>query len=215
MLETWPSCGMHLYPYLHRTVVAPPLSVVKCFWEVFVWGSCRARVCAGVGGVFSVGVSCVRVTSWLFYMYLYRYRHTEYAERGRNTVFYVFLACFVKTLTLNMCVFCTQGSPGSIRHSHSRGCVTGIREYVFNAYASISLSISLFIYPGSIWLFRQTSGAVRRRWHHHHATYIYTPFVHVYKSIALPIPLPLYIYVYVSLCILSIYIVRLPFIYCG
>jgi len=45
-----------------RTVVAPPLSVVKCLWEVFVWRSCRARVCAGVGGVFSVGVSCVRVT---------------------------------------------------------------------------------------------------------------------------------------------------------
>jgi len=45
-----------------RTVVAPPLSVVKCLWEVFVLGSCRARVCAGVGGVFSVGVSCVRVT---------------------------------------------------------------------------------------------------------------------------------------------------------
>jgi len=45
-----------------RTVVAPPLSVVNCLWEVFVWGSCRARVCAGVGGVFSVGVSCVRVT---------------------------------------------------------------------------------------------------------------------------------------------------------
>ena len=45
-----------------RTVVAPPLSVVKCLWEVLVWGSCRARVCAGVGGVFSVGVSCVRVT---------------------------------------------------------------------------------------------------------------------------------------------------------
>jgi len=44
-----------------RTVVAPPLSVVKCLWEVFVWRSCRARVCAGVGGVFSVGVSCVRV----------------------------------------------------------------------------------------------------------------------------------------------------------
>jgi len=39
-----------------RTVVAPPLSVVKCLWEVFVWGSCRARVCAGVGGVLSVGV---------------------------------------------------------------------------------------------------------------------------------------------------------------
>jgi len=45
-----------------RTVVAPPLSVVKCLWEVFVWGSSRARVCAGVGGVFSVSVSCVRVT---------------------------------------------------------------------------------------------------------------------------------------------------------
>jgi len=45
-----------------RTVVAPPLSVVKCLWEVFVWGSCRARVCAGVGGVVSVGVSCVGVT---------------------------------------------------------------------------------------------------------------------------------------------------------
>jgi len=40
---------------------------VKCLWEVFVLGSCRARVCAGVGGVFSVGVSCVRVTCWLFY----------------------------------------------------------------------------------------------------------------------------------------------------
>jgi len=45
-----------------RTIVAPPLSVVKFLWEVFVWRSCRARVCAGVGGVFSVGVSCVRVT---------------------------------------------------------------------------------------------------------------------------------------------------------
>jgi len=28
----------------------------------------RARVCAGVGGVFSVGVSCVRVTCWSFYL---------------------------------------------------------------------------------------------------------------------------------------------------
>jgi len=41
-----------------RTVVAPPLSVVKCLWEVFVWGSCRARVCAGVGGVFCRCVLC-------------------------------------------------------------------------------------------------------------------------------------------------------------
>ena len=57
----------HIITYHHswevaRTVVAPPLNVVKCLWEVFVWGSCLARVCAGVGGVFSVGVSCVRVT---------------------------------------------------------------------------------------------------------------------------------------------------------
>jgi len=44
--------------FIHMNV----FSVVKCLWEVFVWGSCRARVCAGVGGVFSVGVSCVRVT---------------------------------------------------------------------------------------------------------------------------------------------------------
>ena len=45
-----------------RTVIAPPSSVVKCLWEVFVWGfgvlfvSC---VCVSVSGVlFSVGV-CV------------------------------------------------------------------------------------------------------------------------------------------------------------
>jgi len=52
---------MHPHPRaweVARTVVAPSLSVVKCLWEVFVWGSCRARVCAGVGGVFSVGVLC-------------------------------------------------------------------------------------------------------------------------------------------------------------
>jgi len=46
-----------------RTVVAPPSSVVKCLWEVFVWGfgvlflSC---VCVGVGGV--VLCRCVCVT---------------------------------------------------------------------------------------------------------------------------------------------------------
>ena len=47
-----------------RTVVAPPSSVVKCLWEVFVWGfgvlflSC-ACVCVSLSGVlFSVGV-CV------------------------------------------------------------------------------------------------------------------------------------------------------------
>ena len=34
--------------------------------------SCRARVCAGVGGVFSVGVSCVRATCWSFYVILWR-----------------------------------------------------------------------------------------------------------------------------------------------
>ena len=47
-----------------RTVVAPPSSVVKCLWEVFVWVfgvlflSCE---CVSVSGVlFSVGV-CVCV----------------------------------------------------------------------------------------------------------------------------------------------------------
>jgi len=44
-----------------RTVVAPPLSVVKCLWEVFVWGSCRARVCVPVLGVFSLSVCPVCV----------------------------------------------------------------------------------------------------------------------------------------------------------
>jgi len=45
-----------------RTVVAPPSSVVKCLWEVFVWGfgvlflSCACVSMLGV--LFSVGV-CV------------------------------------------------------------------------------------------------------------------------------------------------------------
>ena len=53
-----------------RTVVAPPLSVVKCLGEVFVWGfgvvflSCA---CVSVPGVlFSVGV-CVCVCDLLLY----------------------------------------------------------------------------------------------------------------------------------------------------
>ena len=46
-----------------RTVVAPPSSVVKCLWEVFVcFFVLVVRVCLPVSGVFSVGVSCVRVT---------------------------------------------------------------------------------------------------------------------------------------------------------
>jgi len=42
------------------TVVAPPSSVVKCLWEVFVWGDVLVVcVCVSVSGVlFSVGV-CV------------------------------------------------------------------------------------------------------------------------------------------------------------
>ena len=51
--------------YVHptgRTVVAPPSSVVKCLWEVFVWGFgvlFLPCVCVSVSGVlFSVGV-CV------------------------------------------------------------------------------------------------------------------------------------------------------------
>jgi len=46
-----------------RTVVAPPSSVVKCLWGVFVWGlvCCSCRVCVSVSGVlFSVAV-CVCV----------------------------------------------------------------------------------------------------------------------------------------------------------
>ena len=43
-----------------RIVVAPPSSVVKCLWEVFVWGVVLVVcVCVSVSGVmFSVGV-CV------------------------------------------------------------------------------------------------------------------------------------------------------------
>jgi len=45
-----------------RTVVAPPSSVVKCVWEVFVWGFgvLFLCVCVGVGGV--VLCRCVCVT---------------------------------------------------------------------------------------------------------------------------------------------------------
>jgi len=46
-----------------RTVVAPPSSVVKCLWGVFVsgFGVFSCRVCVSVSGVlFSVGV-CVSV----------------------------------------------------------------------------------------------------------------------------------------------------------
>ena len=46
-----------------RTVVASPSSVVKCVWEVFVWGVVLVVcVCVSVSGVvFSLGV-CVCVT---------------------------------------------------------------------------------------------------------------------------------------------------------
>jgi len=61
--------GVHIHTRtmweVARTVVAPPSSVVKCLWEVFVWGfgvlflSCA---CVSVSGVlFSVGV-CVCMT---------------------------------------------------------------------------------------------------------------------------------------------------------
>ena len=46
-----------------RTVVAPPSSVVKCLWEVFVW-SVVLVVCVSVsvsGVLFSVGVCVSRV----------------------------------------------------------------------------------------------------------------------------------------------------------
>jgi len=56
------------FMYIH--VVAPPSSVVKCLWEVFVWGfgvlflSCVC-VCVGVGGCCSLSVCvCMCVTCW-------------------------------------------------------------------------------------------------------------------------------------------------------
>ena len=61
-----PSDVIHSVPqrYRSRTVVAPPSSVVKSLWEVFVWGfgvlflSC---VCVGVGGVVLCRSLCVCV----------------------------------------------------------------------------------------------------------------------------------------------------------
>jgi len=50
-----------------RTVVAPPSSVVKCLWEVFVWGVVLVVcVCVSVLGVlFSVGVcACDLLIFW-------------------------------------------------------------------------------------------------------------------------------------------------------
>ena len=42
--------------------VAPPSSVVKCLWEVFVWGFLLVvRVCVPVSGVFSLSVCPVWV----------------------------------------------------------------------------------------------------------------------------------------------------------
>ena len=52
-----------------RTVVAPPSSVVKCSWEVFVWG-CGVLFlsCVSVSGVlFSVGVCVVCVCDMLIF----------------------------------------------------------------------------------------------------------------------------------------------------
>jgi len=58
---------------LEMFVVAPPSSVVKCLWEVFVWGfgvlflSCVCvSVCVRCRGCRSVGV-CACVTWWSFY----------------------------------------------------------------------------------------------------------------------------------------------------
>jgi len=43
-----------------RTVVAPPSSVVKCLWEVFVWGFGRLFLsCVCVGGVVLCRCVCV------------------------------------------------------------------------------------------------------------------------------------------------------------
>jgi len=102
-----------------RTVVAPPLSVVKCLWEVFVWGSCRARVCAGVGGVFSVGVSCVRVTCWLFYIWTVHHTQAEHnpirvnpdqdADSPSLFVFYIWTVHYTSWAQPNSVVLCYSG----------------------------------------------------------------------------------------------------------
>ena len=58
-----------------RTVVAPPSSVVKCLWEVFVWGfgvlflSCVC-VCVGIGGVVLCRCVCVCVCDRLICSHL-------------------------------------------------------------------------------------------------------------------------------------------------
>jgi len=52
------------------TVVAPPSSVVKCVWEVLVWGFVLVvYVCVSVSGVlFSVGGVCVCVCDLLIFL---------------------------------------------------------------------------------------------------------------------------------------------------
>jgi len=63
VLEVNPIC-FSLAWEVAGTVVAPPSSVVKCLWEVFVWGFgvlFLPCVCVGVGGVVlcrCVGVTC-------------------------------------------------------------------------------------------------------------------------------------------------------------
>jgi len=50
-----------------------------------------------------------------------------------NLIFYLCLACFVNTSILNMYVSNIQDYPGGILYKYACGCVTGIREYRFNA----------------------------------------------------------------------------------
>jgi len=50
------SCSRELVQELARTVVAPPSSVVKCLWEVFIWGF----------GVLFLSCACVSVPGVLF-----------------------------------------------------------------------------------------------------------------------------------------------------
>jgi len=69
--ELGPSLNMLPFTTGPRTVVAPPSSVVKCFWEVFVWGfgvlfvSC---VCVGVGGAVLCRCVCVCVCGLLIFL---------------------------------------------------------------------------------------------------------------------------------------------------
>jgi len=124
------------YIYMHI------LSVVKCLWVVFVWGSCRARVCAGVGGVVSVGVSCVRVTCWLLYIYIYIYRYIHihiyismciYIDRDwwmhiYNICVYIRVPCSRRTAAR---IFCNREQARAYVHTYYTYTYTHTHTHIY------------------------------------------------------------------------------------